>query len=653
MKYRLAAIVVCCCAAVAQAQQPPAPSMSEQAAATVMAQWPNGNGEKWNYEEATALNGMDAAWFATADRTYYTYLKMAVDRFVDSDGNIKTYDEDDYSLDNVAMGRQLLLLYGVTGKANYYKAATHLYDQLQKQPRIAEGGFWHKKRYPSQMWLDGLYMAEPFYAEYAATFHHTADFDDIAKQFALLEQHTRDPRTGLLYHAWDESKQQRWANKQTGNSATMWSRAMGWYAMGLVDTLDYMPTDSPQHAELVAMLQRFSKAILARQDAKTGVWYQITDRPSARGNYLESSASAMFVYALLKGVRKGYLPQSDWAAAQKGYQGIISQFVSTDAKGMLGLRATVGGTGLGGEPYRDGSVAYYTSVPKLTNDPRGLGPFILASTEMEMLPNVKLGMGRTVLLDSWFDSETRKDITGATVPFHYKWEERDNNGYSFFGHAFRSYGVQTRTLYTAPTAQNLAVASIYVIVDPNFDTTPDNPHYNPHPNFIQPKDADAIAEWVKQGGVLLLFANDVHNSEFDHLNILASKFGITFNKDLRNTVDGNKFEMGKLTFNDDNPVFKTARAVYMKEICTFATKPPAQAILTDKGDKLIVIANYGKGKVFAVGDPWVYNEYTDGRKLPGSYQNYQAALDMVRWAVQGGNATHGKSMLRHAAGVQR
>lgn len=609
--------------------------VSKQTAATIMTLFPDGKGDNWNYDEGTALEGMDKAWFATSDGAYFTYIQHCVDRFVGADGSIRTYKPDEMSLDNVLMGRQLLLLYNVTGKDKYYKAATQIYDQLKKQPRISEGGFWHKNIYPEQMWLDGLYMAEPFYAEYAQDFHHPADFDDVVKQFELMEQHARDPRTGLLYHGWDESKKQRWADKSTGDSPSMWSRAMGWYVMGLVDTLDYLPQDYAGRASLISMLNRFAAAIVAQQDPDTGVWYQVTNKPHMKGNYAESSASSMFVYALAKGVRKGYLSRTCLKAAQKGYDGIRSQFSTTDAKAALSLAGTSDGAGLGGEGiYRDGSYTYYTGVKQATNDARGLGALLMASVEMEMSQEAQSGRGMNVVLDSWYDAETRKDITGTVIPFHYKWEEMDNNGYSFFAHAFHRFGVDTHTLYAAPTAQNLAKADIYIITDPNFATTPDNPHYNPHPNYIQPQDARAVADWVRNGGVLLLFANDRANSEFEHLNTLADQFGITFNKDIRNRVDGHQFEMGKLTFADGNPIFKNARTIHMKEICTFGIKPPAQAVLTDNGDTLMAMAKYGKGVVFAVGDPWLYNEYTDGRKLPGNYQNYLAAQDLVRWAVE-------------------
>ena len=234
--------------AAARADESP---WSERAANAAIERWPDGrfvpDGQRWawNYELGTLLEGVDAVWLNTADPRYYKYIKSSVDQFVMADGSIPTWKPEENQLDNILLGRQLLLLYGVTQDARYAKAATLLYQQLIRQPRNVSGGFWHKQRYPNQMWLDGLYMAEPFYAEYAATFHYPEAFEDITHQFVLLSEHTRDPKTGLLYHGWDESKQERWADKQTGLSSQFWARGMGWAMMALVDTLAYYPDDDP------------------------------------------------------------------------------------------------------------------------------------------------------------------------------------------------------------------------------------------------------------------------------------------------------------------------------------------------------------------------------------------------------------------------
>ena len=345
-----------------------------------------GRQARWTYEQGVVLRGMEEAWKQTHDQRYYDYIQQTLDRYVADDGTIRTYRPEEYQLDNILFGRMLLFLYKETKQEKYHKAADVLREQFRKQPRTSEGGFWHKQIYPSQMWLDGLYMAEPFYAEYAGMFHEPADFDDIAKQFILSEQHTRDPKTGLLYHGWDESRKQRWADAASGHSPNFWGRAMGWYAMALVDTLDYFPANHPQRAALLRILKRLAAAVAKYQDEKSGLWYQVVDRAGAKGNYFESSAAAMFVYALAKGARENYLPAAYARVAAKGYRGMLDQFIETRADGMVDFKGTVSVAGLGGNPYRDGSYEYYLSEKVVTNDPKGVGALLLAATEMARSP---------------------------------------------------------------------------------------------------------------------------------------------------------------------------------------------------------------------------------------------------------------------------
>jgi len=607
---------------------------SERVANAAMVRWPDGRFVPpdsrwiWNYELGTLLQGMDGVWMNTADPRYFNYIKISLDQFVGKDGSISTYKPEENQLDSILLGRQLLLLYGVTQDARYAKAATLLYEQLVHQPRTPSGGFWHKQRYPKQMWLDGLYMAEPFYAEYAATFHQPEAFADITHQFVLLNEHTRDPKTGLLYHGWDESKQERWADKQTGLSSQFWARAMGWQMMALVDTLSYYPKDDPGRKQLITQLEQEAAALTRYQDKDTGLWFQVMDKPTEKGNYLESSASCMFVYALARGVREGYLTQRYLANAERGYKGILSHFIQSGPGDDLSLTGTVKGAGLGGDPYRDGTYAYYIGEKVITNDPKGVGAFLLASAEMENAANEKLGRGKTVLLDAWFNSQKHPDSTGQPVYFHYKWSDQSNSGYSLFGHIFNNFGAETSTLYTAPTLEQLRHAQVYIIV------SPDIPQKNPKPHYIQPEDAAQIAGWVKAGGVLMIFENDPGNADIDHLNNLAERFGIHYNSVLRNTVDGNKFEMGKVAIESGGPIFHNPHTAYMKEICTISVNSPAIAQLRDRGDILMATARYGKGTVFATVDPWLYNEYTDGRKLPAEYDNYAAGKELVRWVLQ-------------------
>ncbi len=304
-----------------------------------------------------------------------------------------------------------------------------LRSQLRTHPRTNEGGFWHKKIYPYQMWLDGLYMGEPFYAEYSATFSED-NWNDIANQFVWMEQHTRDPKTGLLYHGWDESKQQLWADKTTGRSPHVCGRAMGWYAMALVDTLEQFPKDHPRRAELVAILNRTAVAIEKYQDEKSGVWWDIVDLGNREKNYLESSGSAMFVYSIARGVREGYLPERFMKVATRGWTGTKREFIRTNAKGEMDWEGTVSVSGLGGNPYRDGSFNYYMSEKLRTNDAKGLGPAIKAALEMESYERGWTGRGKRVLLDNFFNHEIRKNkITGGDEVWHYKWNEMLDSGF--------------------------------------------------------------------------------------------------------------------------------------------------------------------------------------------------------------------------------
>jgi unsaturated rhamnogalacturonyl hydrolase len=605
-------------------------SYAAEMAKTVMTIWKdsmtNGRPARWSYDQSVILKGIEGLWKATGDKKYFDYIQKSMDHFVQEDGTVRTYRIDEFNIDHIAAGRNVLLLYNVTGREKYYKAVQLFRKQLREHPRTNEGGFWHKKVYPYQMWLDGLYMGEPFYAEYAKTFGEDTAFNDIARQFILMEIHSLDLKTGLMYHGYDESRQQKWADKTTGRSPHFWARAMGWYGMGLVDVLEIFPADHPKRNELVQILNRYAKAVSKVQDAKTGLWWDILDMPGRDKNYFEASASSMFVYAMAKGVRLGLLPQSYLAVARKGYDGILKTFIKEE-NGQTNLHGTVSVSGLGGNPYRDGSFEYYMSEKVIVNDAKGVGAFIQAANEMEMLPTLNYGQGKTVVLDYYFNNEWRKDASGRNIRYHYTWDDRMNSGFALFGDVFNSYGVQTKSLESVPTKSNLKGADVYIIVDP------DTEKETAKPNYIDEVSAKNIADWVKEGGILILMTNDKGNADLEHTNILASKFGVRFNEDNYNLVQNDRFEQGAVTIPANNPVFKTAKRVYIKELSTLQVKAPAKTILSKEGKNIIAVAKYGKGSVFIIGDPWLYNEYTDGRKLTPDFDNYKAMQDLVRWAI--------------------
>ena len=619
---------------------------SERMAATLMLQHESGlvydktKPERWNYEMGVLLTGIEQVWRRTGDGKYFNYIQKLIDNFVQEDGSVRTYELSEYNIDMLPPARACLLLYQVLGKEKYKRAAQLFRSQLTTHPRTKEGGFWHKKRYPYQMWLDGLYMGEPFYAEYSKLFNEPQNFDDIANQFIWMEKNSIDAKTGLLYHAYDEAREQPWADKATGHSPHIWDRAMGWYAIGLVDVLDYFPKNHAKRKDIEAILQRLAVAVTKYQDLQSGVWYQVMDKGAGNGNYLEASGSSMFTYALLKGVRQGILDKKYIAVAKKAFAGLQKEFISTDAQGFIHLNRVCSVAGLGGTPYRDGSFRYYVSEPIRTDDIKGAGPFIMASVEMEHLSDpltlssssrngVTVGQGKNVVLDYYFNRETRKNTEGVLQRFHYTWENGGHSEFTFFGQAFRDLGATTDSLPTAPTAENLKKADVYIIVDPDTKKETENP------NFIESNHIEAIKNWVKQGGVLVMMANDTANCEIPHFNQLAKEFGIQFTDKNRNMVKNDTYEQGVVHVPANHPIFKTAKKLFVKELSILSLKSPAKPSVTEGGDIVIATAQYGKGTVFAIGDPWLYNEYVDGRKVPIElgYENFKAAKDLAKWLL--------------------
>ncbi|MCA0757652.1 glycoside hydrolase family 88 protein [Paenibacillus sp. N4] len=338
----------------------------------------------WGYVAGMMLTAFGRLGDWTGNDEYHAIVKKHMDVFVQEDGSIRGYTLEDYNLDHINKGKNLLRLWRETGESKYEQAARLLAAQLTGQPRTEEGGFWHKKIYPFQMWLDGLYMSSPFMAEFAKTSGESAWFDEAAHQLLLIEKRTRDPRTGLLHHAWDESREQRWCDGTTGRSRFVWGRAMGWYAMALVDSLEHFPVNHPKRGQLMGIFERMANAVLRVQDQESGVWYQLMDCNGREGNYLEASGSCMLTYALAKGIRLRYLAEIDRKAVERAYDGILSRFVTEDEEGVH-LHSICHGAGLGGRKYRDGSYEYYMSEAVVSDVMMGVAPLLLASIELERL----------------------------------------------------------------------------------------------------------------------------------------------------------------------------------------------------------------------------------------------------------------------------
>ncbi|KAK3376203.1 putative cell wall glycosyl hydrolase YteR [Lasiosphaeria ovina] len=384
----------------------PSPKKQQQPYSTWMADSTITRGveaTRW-YTEATFYRGVEAAHNASGDARYLSFLGAQIDGILQRNGSFRAYDLTDHQLDNMRIGAAILYLYTTatepSGRARYRAAADFLYDQLvHRQKRTASGGFWHKDRYPNQMWLDGLFMAGPFSAAYVALLGSqsvtdvTAAWDDIALQFDLTEMHCRDGSSGMLRHGYDESLRASWADKADGSGASphVWIRAQGWYLMALADVLDWFPLRHAARPRLLGYLQTLARAVVKAQDAASGGWWLVMDgdNPGRKGNYIESSGTAMYVYGLLKAVRKGYHADvaegtAFVAAARRAYALMTDRFVARNGtNGGINWEGTV----RVGSLDTTGDFKYYTSIPVVENSLIGIGPFILASVEMEQLPS--------------------------------------------------------------------------------------------------------------------------------------------------------------------------------------------------------------------------------------------------------------------------
>ncbi len=335
----------------------------------------------FGYSQGVGCQAMLDVWKQTGDRKYLDYVINWADTVINDKGEIHLYKVETYNLDYIRPGTVLFDVWKQTGKEKYKLAMDLLINQLKNHPRTHEGAFWHKLIYQHQIWLDGLYMASPFLAEYAVTFNRPELIDDVVNQFIVCAKHTYDAKTGLYYHAWDESKNQRWANKETGQSPNFWGRSIGWWFMALVDVLDYIPAEHPQRPELIKMINGLAETLPKYQD-KTGLWYQVLDKGAVGGNYLEASVSSMFMYSYAKAVNKGYIDEKYRTVAEKAYDGLMKNLIVKNADGTLTLTKCCAVGGLGGHPYRDGSFEYYVNERIRDNDAKATGPFIMGCLQL-------------------------------------------------------------------------------------------------------------------------------------------------------------------------------------------------------------------------------------------------------------------------------
>lgn len=351
---------------------------------------------KWNYTTGLELKAFLDCSYMDELLPVREYVRDWYEAIIDSTGAIGGgYKEANYSLDHICPGWTLLKLVKSYPEEKYFKAIEQLYRQLQAQPRNAEGGFWHKQIYPDQMWLDGLYMAMPFYAEYTRDYVadslRSAHYEDIVHQFSLAYEHCYDPANGLLRHAWDASHRMFWCDPQTGQSAHAWGRALGWYCMALVEVIDILNQDSRfEDKTLPSILSSVFASLLKVADPETGLWYQVIDCPGREGNYLEATCNAMFAYAMLKGVRLGVLDGVDEKMACQTYEQMVKTFVTVDDAGVVDLNECCAVAGLGGKQMRSGKYDYYVNETIVKNDPKGMGPLIWAMHEYEQYHENKL-----------------------------------------------------------------------------------------------------------------------------------------------------------------------------------------------------------------------------------------------------------------------
>ena len=337
----------------------------------------------WNYIDGCMMTALLSLWEITGEQRYFDFVESFISAFVSEEGTIRTFDAGKHTLDDINEGRVLFDLYKTTGKEKYRRAADTLRAALDDQPRTEEGSWWHKDIYPNQVWLDGIYMAQPFSALYEKHFGK-GDYSDVLKQVETVRKHMRDPETGLYYHGYDASRKAFWADPETGLSQSFWLRAIGWFAVALADLCEILPTEDAD--PLKEVFARLMEDLVPFADPDSGMFYQVVNRGDAEGNYLETSGSSMVAYAMLKGARLGILKAPFRDLGMKTFQGIVRKNLSFTGEQLnLNSICLVAGLGPENNRRRDGTLAYYLSEPVVQNDAKGVAPLLLAYTEVRRI----------------------------------------------------------------------------------------------------------------------------------------------------------------------------------------------------------------------------------------------------------------------------
>jgi unsaturated rhamnogalacturonyl hydrolase len=554
----------------------------------------------WNDETGLELEGLDAAWYNTANGDDFRDIRTSVD----AELAVSSTDANQPPLDAL-LASQLLLLYRVTLDAKYYQAAAELHERLVRSCGLVPED--SLPRNPGGPVAPSRCTAQPFLAEYAAKFQQPQDFAGITRSFI----------------EWYEGIRTNHTTAEAGDPST---RELASLALAMVDALPAYPPNNSDRVRLVALFSRVADEVARRQDSRSGLF---DDSASGKAKPASTASQCLLVYALDKGVRLGYLPRHDADSAQRAWQSILSLATQVQNDGTLKLdpfpRPTPPDTPIG----HDSPLPHPN--PHAERSERGLGQFLLAATEAEQATTAALASGQVITVDAWYNSQQRKNAAGQMESFHYKWSDMSDSGYSLFGHMFRNYGMTTETLRSAPTLSKLAKSQFYLIV------SPDIPVKNPNPHYMTANDATQIAAWVRRGGVLILMENDPPNADIDHLNLLADKFGIHFDNVLHHHILGEQVEDGRIPVAPGGLLFHQAHTLYMKDTCAISLHGAATPLLQDRGDVVMATAKYGRGTVFAAVDPWVYNEYTDGRKNPRIYNqfdNFAGGKELVQWLLQ-------------------